>query len=231
MAKTPKPTEKQVAAWLYMVVGPTITGLVQEGYFLNTQKNPTWRFSSGKCDFVHSVPAYVEAAQRPTLNQFLRFNPKIGKLVEAHDTALSDLEEAAREACNALAELPAFKALAARIEEEFKDWRGGCRPEDGPRLLAQGVIDWAHLPEVPAQYTNAAAWKKHGPEALRFRQDPTVAKTFQKIDAALERLTKSSSKLKETLDGTRDDLADRYGLPPASPTAPEVVRLEAPEKF
>lgn len=230
MAKT-KPTVKQVEAWLYMVLGPVIHGLTQEAYFLTVQRAPTWRFRSRTCEYIHEVAHYIDASQLPTLNQFLRFNAKQAKLVHAHDKVLSDFQASASKAHDALVQLPAFQPIVEKVEREFPDWRGAYRVEDGPSLLAEAALNWAHLPEPPSHSTDAAAWKQYGPDVLRLRDDTSVAESFQTVEANLAHLAKTSTTLKDSLVSLRDELADKYGLPPAPPTSSEVLRLETRERF
>lgn len=210
-----KPTDKQVMAWLYMVVGPVIEGLKQECYFLGELKTPTWRFRQKRCEFIRPISEYVDASQYPTLGQFLRYNPDEKKLIEAHDFTLKELEMVATATHSGLVKLPELQALIKKIETEFKEWRGAYPIEDGPNLLAENVINLAAISELPRHYTNAEAWKKYGQEALFLRRSLAVAKDFERFQKALDELTTCSSKLKDSLSDLQDHLADEYGLPPA----------------
>ena len=229
--RTPKPSERQVAAWLYMVAEPAINGLSRERYYLSVQKNSGWRFTTGRCQYARSVEELVEVSQNPTLRQFLRFNQKVAKLVSAHDEALKTFEAAATRAHKGLVALDGFRALTAEINNLFPDWRGALPADGGVNLLGEMVINWASLVEPPAQYTNAAAWKQYRTQALRFREKPVVADLFKAADTNFMELAHGCEKLVDSLERLRDGLADEYGLPPAAPAPSEVVRLNVPERF
>ncbi len=218
MSEHGKPTEEQARAWLCGVLSPLIAGIEQERYFLK-QRNPTWRFRAKRAEFIRRLREYVDAAQEPTLRQFFRYRADYGALAERHDAALNALENAASQAHASLVALAPFQELEKVIGAEFSDWRGAYPPEDGLALLAENTINWTLINTLPDHYANAKAWAKHGPAALKLRQDPTTTEKCQALEKALDELRQTTDELQEALSNYRDNLADSFGLPPVPPPA------------
>lgn len=227
-----RPTDKQVSAWLYMIVGPLLTGLAQERYFLEGQKSPTWRHGSKRCEFVRGIAEYVDASQRPTLAQFLRFNPREKELAEAHDVGVTALETAAADAHARLLDLAEFRALFKRVEEDFKGKKGGYdQIERADHLFAENIINFGAQPALPSHYVYSEAWKKYASDAVRLKEHAAVRDAFVRLNQAVENLSKNVNDLLSALSERRDQLADDYGLPPAPPTNAGSETVETFETF
>jgi hypothetical protein len=227
MARDRKPSEKQVAVWLYEVVAPLLNGLNEERYFVGKLGTPTWRWTSRKCRFVHSIADHIDRSQLPNLAQFLRYYPKVEKRTSAHDEALVELEVAATQTFENLGALDGLRSLADRIELEFPGWRGAAGAEDGVRLLAEDVVNFEPGSDL-VDRTDAAAWRKYGQDAASFRGDPRVAPHYKRMRTAFETLRSEVEHLHAVLSKLRDTLADGYRLPAAPTTS---MGLASPEHF
>ena len=209
-----KPKQEQVKAWLYVVIGPLIDGLVSEIIFFS-HNDPSWRFRAKRCEFIRPVREYVDAQQEPTLQQFLRFNKNEAKLAISHDTKLTDLENSAEDVYNHLIQLPEFVTLARNIDTEDTNWRGAYGKENACDLLAQYAINWATYKDIPSHYLSAEVWKKYGPATLVFRKHKAVKRQFNHLITVLDDLNRITIEFKDSLATVRDNLADNFGLPPA----------------
>lgn len=209
------PSIPVLSGWVHAVFPQLLEGLAQEEHFLKN-RNPTWRYRMGSCEFVRPLAEYMQHQQEPLLDQFLRQNPHIAETAESHDHQLSLVEAKATALHTALLCVDDFLALVNKVESEFPDWRGASPTEEGPSVLAECAVNWTHI-SSPQGTTHSAAWREHGPEVLNLcRAHSSTQQRFDELQSEIASLSGTSLVLQSSLTSLRTRLTEEFEVPPVS---------------
>lgn len=207
-----KRTKEQVEAWLYAVLNP-ILGCLQVERSALRLRNPWWRFGARRCEVLRPLREYVAPGHEPTLAQLCRYDERIDRVVKGHDSGLAEIERLCSELHGVLLRLPDTEDLARAFESEDPRWRGSYKPEQGPALVAQHVINWSRTD--PVENTGTDVWRRHRERALALRDREGVRDLSAALDRAMSDLERVIEEALPLLERVRDEYADAFGLPPA----------------
>lgn len=205
----------RVAAWVHTVINLLIEALRIEKNFLKDH-NWTWRYSSGKLEFIHPVQRYLDYASLPNFEDFLRANPKFQKLFDRHDQLLEKLDKECRQALQSLNTSQLFRENVQRLLSEYitsgtgEGYPGGAVPEkDFHKLIAQYIIN--NIKEFPGHYTIWKFWGRFGEDLLEFR----TGEVFQRLDETGEYMEHHDEMLIKKLEDLRFEFCQKYDIPAA----------------
>lgn len=213
--KGPQRGSPRVAAWVHEVINPLLEALPVEISFLESG-NTTWRYHSGRPEYLRPIEAYLAPEARLVLQDFLRANPDAKKRLAKHDELFEDLVAAAAGACAVLISRDDFVDLARKKLAEFThasssvEYPGGAIPEaDFPKLVAERVVN--AIKEALSHYSDAKFWGRYGPVFLDLGTGPK----FERLRAARNALLKHDRTLYEWLGKKSFQLCEQYDVPAA----------------
>lgn len=197
-----RPTRDQVRAWLSTVIGPMIDSLKIE---TRRAGEASWSFRASRQDFEFLWPTEMMLAEPylPNLQQYLRNDPRAGRLVATHDDSLNSLRAACRTAFELLVAHPALKQLSAD------------QPDDARKYFAEYVLNGAR--DLPFDYIHAEYWARSGERFLDLRKDPGIRRAIEGVEQAGRAFGDAARLLLSHLTTVRDQLADKYGLAVVEP--------------
>lgn len=212
----PKRQSRRVAAWIYVVLNPIIEHLQRESELLD-RGNLTWRFSSGRCEFIRIVQEYVDSTQWPNYYDFLAEHSVFVKAFRQHDEHLEKLNLSAAQTFDWLLSLHEFSATVQRLANQFNDqpmsrtFPGASlgSQNDLEKYCAEYLID--NLRELPSHYSLAGFWNSSNTPLLGFRNLPR----FKLLEKATEQLQLSSRKVKQAVESRRLSLSREFDVPAA----------------
>lgn len=177
----PQPGRQMVASWVYAVINPLLDAIPIELSFLE-RGSVTWRFVRERLEFVRPLAEYIAPPARHVLDDLLHFQPLMAARFAEHDGLVVQIEQLASEAAKAILTLrfgKRVKALAKLFTKKGLPFPGGAYSEDDlPKLVAQSIVN--RVDEIPDHYSDAAFWRAHRREFLRY----ATGEPFQKLDAA-----------------------------------------------
>lgn|SRR5574337_399700 len=213
--KGPQKGSPRVAAWIHEVINPLLESLPLEISFLQSG-NTTWRYYSGRPEYLRPIEGYLTPQGRFILIDFCRANRDAKKRLTRHDRLLEYLIGAAVAAHASLMNREDFVRRARERLGEFRqiasggDYPGGAILEvDFPKLVAERVVN--SIKEVPPHYSDAKFWERHGAEFLDFGSGPE----FERLRTARNTLLKHDQALYEWLGKTSFRLCEEYDVPAA----------------
>lgn len=213
--KGPQRGSPRVAAWVHEVINPLLEAFPVEISFLEVG-NTTWRYYSGRPEYLRPIEGYLTPQARFILGDFLRANPDARKRLGSHDELLKHLVAAAGDAHAALMKRDDFVNKARERLAEFTgsssrvDYPGGAIPVvDFPKLVAERVVN--AIKEVVPHYSDAKFWELHGAEFLDFGSGPE----FERLRTACIALLKHDRMLYEWLGKKSFQICEEYDIPAA----------------
>jgi hypothetical protein len=222
---TPPKHSKRVEAWVYAVLNPVIESLQRENFLLS-KANLSWRFYSGKCEYIHPIRDYVRIDQRPNYEDFVSDPLNTGFLerFDAHDRALAEAELNASRFSRGLIHSDLF---VEKMKESLKEYESIARSnplysyddsmhESLPRAVAELLVN--RIDALPEHYGTAKFWGKYrdkfdlsGQEFEPYGQ----REPFQALVHARDALLDLADKLLHDLNTHRQLLCRTYDIPAA----------------
>ena len=214
--KGPKRGSPRVAAWVHEVINPLLEALPVEISFLESG-NTTWRYQSGRPEYLRPIEGYLAPQARFILGDFRRADTDAGRRLAKHDELFEHLAGAAADAHAALLNREDFVSRARgrlaecpRTASSADHYPGGAIPEaDFPKLVAERVVNG--IKEVFSYYSDAKFWERYGAELLGFGIGPE----FERLGAARNALLKHDRTLHEWLGKKSFRLCEEYDVPAA----------------
>src|SRR5437016_3870306 len=125
----PKKQYRRVAAWIYTVINPVIESLQRELKLLDSE-NLTWRWSSGRCEFIRLIQEYVDVKQWPNYSDYQAEYTIFLKNFEEHDADLRSVNVEAKKLCDWML---SWNEFSSSIEERLGAYER-ARPTMGPQF-------------------------------------------------------------------------------------------------
>ncbi len=221
----PKQHSQRVAAWVYTVLNPIVSGLDREIHFLN-QGNLTWRYYSRRCEYIRPVQEYVQNGHWPNYEDFLADNPSFTRKFSVHDEAVGEAELLAGRFYDTLLQSPLFRT---EVDNYLKEYEAAVNPtepslytlehmkEELPKYVAEYLIN--EVKALPPHYTTHKFWEKYSASfwqkySLEF--EPYKGRqSFRLLLSLKRRLAEISAKTKPRLEGHRLFLCRKFDVPAA----------------
>jgi hypothetical protein len=213
---SPKRQSRRVAAWIYVVLNPIIELLQREVELLD-RGSLTWRFTSGRCEFLRVIQEYVDSTQWPNYYDFAAEHPAFIKGFKQHDDHLEKVNSSAAQTYNWLLSLDDFSETIKKLASQYNDqpmsrtFPGGSlgSGEELAKYCAEYLIN--NLRELPSHYSLSGFWNSSNGPLLTFRNTPR----FKLLEKTTEQLLASSNRLKSALESRRLALSREYDVPAA----------------
>ena len=212
----PKRQSRRVAAWIYVVLNPVVEFLQREVELLE-RGNLTWRFTSGRCEFVRVVQEYVDSTQWPNYYDFVAEHPVFVKGFKQHDDHSEKVNSSAAQTYDWLLSLHDFSETVKKLASQYNDqpmsrtFPGGSlgSGEELVKYCAEYLIN--NLRELPSHYALSGFWNSSNLPLLTFRNTPR----FKPLERVTEQMLASSNRLKSALESRRLSLSREYDVPAA----------------
>jgi hypothetical protein len=223
--ETPPARPNRVQAWVYAILNPLIESLRREIELLR-RGNLSWRFYSGKCEYIRRIFEYIGPDQQPNFEDFLadRLNEGFASHFDAHDSNLSVLEGSASAFFKGLMQSNLFLKEVQDSLEEYKA-RAEGKPlypaadpieRDLPKYVAEYLINRTEL--LPSHYLTHKFWEEF---RSRFEASATEfepyrqRESFQRLKQSVVTLHNVSQGLLAGLEQHRYGLCSTYDIPAA----------------
>jgi len=202
-------------AWVVTVINPILDGL-RTGRYRLAQKNWSWRYRTGGFEYIWPIAGYVEVRYHANYEEFCRCYPRAARLISQHDEQLNRLAEALNQAYEQVLHLPrfqdTFRQAKERYEANFAQVWGGLPEQDGPKLVAEHILN--NITEPLYGYTDQSYWEQFGSEFLALREDPALRPTVEEIGKLGEQLARLVDALEIELKSLRSEYARKFDIPP-----------------
>jgi hypothetical protein len=177
----------------------------------------TWRFASGRCEFIRVIQEYVDSRQWPNYYDFLAEHPEFVKAFKQHDEQLEKLNSSVAQTYDWLLSQHDFSETIKRLAAQYNDqpmsrtFPGASlgSEDDLVKYCAEYLIN--NLRELPSHYSLSGFWNSSNALLLGFRNLPR----FKLLEKASEQLLLSSEKLKDVLESRRLSLSREFDVPAA----------------
>lgn len=224
--RRPKRGSPRVAAWVHEVINPLLEALPVEISFFESG-NTTWRYYSGRPEYLRPIEGYLTPQARFILDDFRRADADARKRFAKHDELFEHLVAGATDAHATLMTREAFVSRARQKLADYprapsSDYPGGAVPEaDFPKLVAERIVN--DIKALFSHYSDAKFWERYGSDFLEFSSGPE----FERLRAARHALLKHDRMLCEWLGKKGFRLCEEYDVPaaPCSGWSPAVKRI------
>jgi hypothetical protein len=212
----PKRKSRRVAAWIYVVLNPVIE-LVQRELDLLDRRNLTWRFTSGRCEFVRVIQEYVDSTQWPNYYDFLSEHAVFVDGFKQHDNLVEQINASAAQIYEWLVSHDDFSETVKKLAAQYNDqpmsrtFPGASVSSEAElvKYCAEYLIN--NLRELPSHYSLSGFWNSSNTPLLLFRNTPR----FKPLERASENFLLHSGKLKRALESRRLSLSREFDVPAA----------------
>jgi hypothetical protein len=222
----PPPRPNRVQAWVYTILNPIIESLRQE-LLLIDKGNLSWRFYSGKCEYIRPIAEYIDGGQAPNFEDFLTdgINQGLKSGIDAHDEAVSQVETTAGAFFDRLMNSSLFRR---EVDEAFAEYvsLSGVKPEypnlgsiksDLSKYVAEYIIN--KTTRLPSHYLIHKFWDDFQSKFKQLAAGRFEAyeqrDSFQLFNQAVDKLKDVSGGLLAALEKHRFLLCSTYDIPAA----------------
>ncbi len=214
----PKRHSQRVAAWIYTVINPIWEGLQREIELLE-RGNTTWRYFSGRCEFIRPVQEYVDSTQWPNYFDFFKEEENVQFEIgfRSHDQALGTLNNSAGILFERLLSLPQFNE---KFQSSIRKYQETHVPDsivldltndELRKSVAEYLINKVEV--LPAHYSYSKFWAQASGSMFEFAN----MDEFEPVRSAAGMLKIISFQVKTALEDRRLELSRTFDLPSARP--------------
>lgn len=211
---------RRVEAWVYTILNPLIGSLRLETHLLE-KGNLTWRWYSGKCEYIRQILEYVDNSHWPNYEDFVavELNQGFKDRFEKHNQALADMESGASRFYDGLMQSGIFQE---QVESSLQDYVRLENPsldsmkEDLPKYVAEYLINRTEI--LPPHYTVHRFWQDYRSEFERSAEEfegYQGRQSFRALEKASGVLKEISANLLRNFENHRLFLCRTYDVPAA----------------
>jgi hypothetical protein len=207
----------RVKAWIWGAINPLLDELERVLEFLDTG-NLTWRYRSGRPEFVHPAHEYLDRNGRLNLEDLVRYpNSELAPKLEENTVKYAAAVSRATQFHSFLVGSNSFLLEVEAVREHYEVAHPGKRfealfaAEDPPQLIAERIVN--HLERLPDYYGDAPLWNSESFRAsFRAFENAPESKPLRE---AVSALGENVRQLAMHLNTLRTMLCDDFDVSPA----------------